>query len=313
MVMFNLACVPPEIWEEIFRLACTDGGYTGRTLALTSTSFRAYSLRVRFRTLAFTSLLHLPQFLDLLSRHGPARIEHLYLLFNNDPASGSYTGTPCNRVGYAAWRKTLSTRVKAYSTVVSLLRAAAPTLQTLCVVSPCAGGYLLRPPPYTFPVLEELSWMGGHSRVLLDQFLTPEDTDKAGAAAPAVLPVLKRVHCIAENAAYAGRVIAKYTAPASLSLTHLRISGIDRRASDVPNVLERILGVRARGAPERAVRERTGEEESRMPRLRRIIIHSAAPPQDRANEDLDGAWAELSTRIASIMDVCDGGREGVRE
>ncbi|KAL1940811.1 hypothetical protein VTO73DRAFT_7852 [Trametes versicolor] len=309
VTMFNLTCVPPEIWEEIFRLACTDGGYTGRSLALTSISFHTYSLRGRFRTLAFTSLPSLQQFLHLLSRHGPARIEHLYLSFTEVPSPGRHSprGKPdCN-----AWRKTAPLELEAYRTVVmSVLRAAAPTLRTLCMASRCSCGF--SGTGAEFQLLEELSWMGGHSATLLDQWLTPGAADSAGAAAPAVSPALKRVHCIAENGAYAGRVVAKYTALASPSLTHMRISGVDRRASDVPDVLERILGMRARQIPERAVGEKRKEEEPRMPRLRRIIVHSAAPPQDGANENIDGVWAELSARIANVLDACDGEGEGVR-
>lgn len=255
--MFNLTCIPPEIWEEIFKLACTDGGYTGRSLALTSTSFPAYSLRVRFRSLGFTSLQNLQRFLDLLSRHGPARIEHLYLSFTEVPSSRRHS--PRSRPDCAnGWRKTAPLELEAYrAAVLSVLRAAEPTLQTLsCLASQCSCGF--SGIGTEFPLLEELSWMGGHSPMLLDHSLTPSDADSAGIVAPAVFPVLQRVHCIAENVAYAGRVIAKLTALASSSLTHLRISALDRRASDVPDVLERILGVQARHTPEDAAGEGDG-------------------------------------------------------
>ncbi len=152
--------------------------------------------------------------------------------------------------------------------------------------------------------------MGAHSPLLLDP--PGADADSVGTAGRAVYPVFKRVHCIVENAAYAERVVAKLTALAALSLTHLCVSALDHRASDVPDVLERVMGVRARQVFGHAVGERLGEEEWRVPRLRRIIIHSAAPPQDGANEDIDGAWAELSTRIASVVDACNGGGEGIR-
>lgn len=153
--------------------------------------------------------------------------------------------------------------------------------------------------------------MGGHSPISLDHWLTPGNADSAGIAPPAIFSALKRVHCIVGNAAYAGRVITKFTALASSSLTHLRISALDRRASDVPGVLERVLEVQARRTPERAVGEGNGGgEELRMLRLRRIIIHSAASPQDA---NIDGVWTELSARIADVLvDACDGGGEGVR-
>ncbi|KDQ63974.1 hypothetical protein JAAARDRAFT_99488, partial [Jaapia argillacea MUCL 33604] len=43
---------PQEIWEYIFKLACVDGGTTGRSLSLVSKDFRVASQSARFHSVA---------------------------------------------------------------------------------------------------------------------------------------------------------------------------------------------------------------------------------------------------------------------
>ncbi|TFK89115.1 hypothetical protein K466DRAFT_487482, partial [Polyporus arcularius HHB13444] len=43
--------LPLEIWQHIFTHACTDGGYTGTSLALVNKFFYGASIPTRFRSL----------------------------------------------------------------------------------------------------------------------------------------------------------------------------------------------------------------------------------------------------------------------
>ncbi|OBZ70278.1 hypothetical protein A0H81_09707 [Grifola frondosa] len=78
--------VPLELWRNIFTLACTDGGFTGISLALVSKHFHAASLPVRLHSLALTSLRQVEGFLsfieaqqDVFASGGGLRVHHLLL------------------------------------------------------------------------------------------------------------------------------------------------------------------------------------------------------------------------------------------
>ena len=45
---------PPEIWHEIFALACTDTGLTGRSLSLVSKEFNEISGPLKYQSIAIT-------------------------------------------------------------------------------------------------------------------------------------------------------------------------------------------------------------------------------------------------------------------
>ncbi|OBZ66560.1 hypothetical protein A0H81_13473 [Grifola frondosa] len=89
--------VPLELWRKIFILACTDGGFTGISLALVSKPFHAASLPVRLHSLAFTSLRQVEGFLsfieaqrDVLASHGGPRIHHLLLKGAESPSPSPF-------------------------------------------------------------------------------------------------------------------------------------------------------------------------------------------------------------------------------
>ncbi|KAG7444345.1 uncharacterized protein BT62DRAFT_1077693, partial [Guyanagaster necrorhizus] len=46
----NASHIPCEIWLEIFKLACTDGGSTGRSLSLVSRVFYDLAKETRFHS-----------------------------------------------------------------------------------------------------------------------------------------------------------------------------------------------------------------------------------------------------------------------
>ena len=77
-----------ELWQQIITAACTDGGYTGRSLALTNKLFHAQSLSTRFHSLAFFSLARVEAFLAFLDNQPEEcrpEIQHLYLSFVDEP------------------------------------------------------------------------------------------------------------------------------------------------------------------------------------------------------------------------------------
>ncbi|KIM39546.1 hypothetical protein M413DRAFT_447026 [Hebeloma cylindrosporum] len=77
--------VPPEIWEQIFTLACTDSGRTGVSLSLVSTYFHHISRLCQYQSVALTRSKHIPLFRHALS-HAPVearRIKYLYVCCPN--------------------------------------------------------------------------------------------------------------------------------------------------------------------------------------------------------------------------------------
>ena len=57
---------PVEIWLHILALACTDGGYTGRSLCLVSRQMRDVVGPVRFRSVSILKKDHLHALLDCI-------------------------------------------------------------------------------------------------------------------------------------------------------------------------------------------------------------------------------------------------------
>ncbi|KDQ25928.1 hypothetical protein PLEOSDRAFT_1045324, partial [Pleurotus ostreatus PC15] len=62
---------PPEIWSDIFRLACTDGGETGRSLSLVSQACSECSRTFKLRSIALTGIRQLSRFVDMLQSIDP--------------------------------------------------------------------------------------------------------------------------------------------------------------------------------------------------------------------------------------------------
>ncbi|KAF4577058.1 F-box domain-containing protein [Pleurotus pulmonarius] len=80
---------PPEIWMEIFYLACTDGGNTGRALSLVSRACSECSRRSKFRSIALTGIRQLSTFVDVLQSLDPCyrNTENLFVSNYTMPTS----------------------------------------------------------------------------------------------------------------------------------------------------------------------------------------------------------------------------------
>lgn len=93
---------PPEIWEQIFIVACTDSGRTGLSLSLVSRYFRNVSRSCQYQSVSLTRSKHIPLFRRTLS-HAPLearRIKYLYVccpdvfLDVSDKEDSDYVASP---------------------------------------------------------------------------------------------------------------------------------------------------------------------------------------------------------------------------
>lgn len=80
--------LPLETLEQIFELACTDGGYTGHSLSLVSKGIRAAARTTRFHSISLIASPHRLQLFVALyrrecdpTRGDKPRIQHLYVAF----------------------------------------------------------------------------------------------------------------------------------------------------------------------------------------------------------------------------------------
>ena len=76
-------CCPPEIWHEIFALACTDTGSTGRSLSLVSKHFHDISGPFKYQSLAITQCRQLIAFARTFSQlpDFQKKIKYLFIHF----------------------------------------------------------------------------------------------------------------------------------------------------------------------------------------------------------------------------------------
>ena len=72
---------PPEIWENIFALACTDTGFTGRSLSLVSKQFNEISAPSKYQSIAITQWSQLVAFPQTFSQlpNFQKKIKYLFI------------------------------------------------------------------------------------------------------------------------------------------------------------------------------------------------------------------------------------------
>ncbi|OJT15465.1 hypothetical protein TRAPUB_7336 [Trametes pubescens] len=262
--MRDVTSIPTELWRSIVTIACTDGGFTGTSLALTSKFFHAQSRGLRFHSLALNSLRQLEgfcTFLQLQPQEGKPRIEHLYLSFFNVPqilrSDPKYAALRRGRsMEFDDWTTEVQARwnerlTAAWTTLITL---AATTLRTLCIVEED------EPLPLEFPCdlprLEELSWRG-----YIRAFRPPSLHGPRGSLRR--FPSLDRVHFVSGDS---DSVVAALAAAVPSSLTHLRISNVSDGDGKLPAALARALGLPPPQVPDET-----------LPHLRSVVIHAIPP------------------------------------
>ncbi|KAI0748414.1 hypothetical protein C8Q80DRAFT_737766 [Daedaleopsis nitida] len=242
-----------ELLTLISFYACTDGGRTGRSLALVSKRINYASRPARFYSVSLIeSATQIEQFLACYeaecarAEDNLPRVRHLCLSFfgkaletappEQVPAH-SPSSSPNSRAAFFAslqrrtqhWRNTQNNLDEQYNRVIpALVRAVAPDLYSLALVqAQWRSATVIR---CQFPRLEELTLVGGDPSFLPFSF--------APAGKP-IYPALKRLHhiCALVNKDIDFLQWAEH-AP---SLTHLRVSRMDYYPRVTVDTLEQVM------------------------------------------------------------------------
>lgn len=169
-----MGTLPLETLQQIFKLACTDGGYTGHALSLVSKGIRAAARAARFHSISLiASPHHLQLFVALYEREcDPAlgdkpRIQHLHVAFpvtEHEPQEGtSRNGTAVSYASISIANYPGPTTYEDYlSEAQTLFRLITPDLVTLVVQCgfSIAGDLDLPIIEHPFPQLLEVTFVG---------------------------------------------------------------------------------------------------------------------------------------------------------
>ncbi|KAF9448535.1 hypothetical protein P691DRAFT_639233, partial [Macrolepiota fuliginosa MF-IS2] len=186
---------PPELHSYICSLACTDDGYTARSLSRVSKYFAQITLPYLYQSLCIsepTRIRNLAKKLQTTPAH-QRRIHHLFI----SDASGE---------------RDLA------SSIISILTLSAPTLETLALVAPAplsSTSLIARLLRTRFPRLYELT-ISGH-------YPFP-------SSSPSCFPSLERLHLLGNRNPH-GLLNLGALESSMPALTHLRISGLSLAVS----------------------------------------------------------------------------------
>ncbi|KAF7770948.1 hypothetical protein Agabi119p4_6922 [Agaricus bisporus var. burnettii] len=158
--------VPAEIWGKIFELSCTDGGQTGRSLALVSTYIHAVSRPYQYLSVSITGKNAIAQFANLLAQDTECRRVKFLFMSTIDPspelrASSSCPEHPAEIPSISDVDATVrdpNGHCKTLNDMYRVLEFVAPSLRILHVVMDFHRQEIFL--PIQFPVLEELTMQG---------------------------------------------------------------------------------------------------------------------------------------------------------
>ncbi|EJF62244.1 hypothetical protein BD309DRAFT_971066 [Dichomitus squalens] len=254
-----------ELLEQIFLLACTDGGFTGCSLSLVSKHIRAVSRSSRFYSVALLSKSpkQVARFYDAFikerdaARHTLPKIRHLCL------ASAIREVTPLLELppfrndddllhikqllrqaeeSKEQLRAEMDAEMRQYHADVSkLIQLVAPDVYSLSLIH-ChrSGKPELRFEEQIefrgFPKLRELTIVGDHPK-----FVLSEDAARDGAA---LYPQLEHLHlALVSLTAYQSLDVLSWTSDAP-QLTHMRISNINYWPRTVLDALKKAFATK---------------------------------------------------------------------
>jgi len=131
---------PIEVWNHIFTFACTDNGFTGRTLSLVSRYIHDTSKSAKLQSLSVTKPQQIHGLARLIANTPPKyrRIRHLFIASPNDDGD-------------------------VLAAFLYIIGALAPTITTLHVHFPFYRRSLFLPGTATFPSLVELTLYGPYT------------------------------------------------------------------------------------------------------------------------------------------------------
>lgn len=239
-----------ELLERIFSYACSDGGYTGRSLSLVSRLVREVVRPIRFRSVALAGCTQMQSFLVCLekgrlrTRSLPA-VYHLFLstwadgeevvmvrngrasqrshLHCYQPATFAVTSQWC------AWMTLQEALDKKFSQLLPrLLQMVAPDLRTLSIVHSWEFGAIQL--PSTFPSLRDLTFYGPPPNF-------PGWCTEVLAPPPPCFPSLQHLHLVRWKVSI---VFWVYHAPQT---NYLRLSDLSSSASMLASELQCSLGL----------------------------------------------------------------------
>ena len=254
--------LPLELLEDIFVLACRDGGRTGCALSLVSAHIRAVSRAIRFHIICLSpsTPLRISKLLSCVEKERDAgrelgrvpKIKHLAVvpwgpcIHSSDEDSDSESSEEFQRAEPIA-RPTTADKDSYATDLTALLRLAAPDLETLCfanrVTAHCfptsialsdadcgTGG---------FPTLRELILVGSYPFV--------DSVDDSTAIA---MPRLGRLHLVIPRfgSQTTGMELSLWAKRAP-RLTHLRLSNVMGLPEGMDQVLSASLAPRPSPVP----------------------------------------------------------------
>lgn len=245
---------PPEICLEIFAFACTDDGYTGRSLSLVSTFFHDISQPVQLQSVAVYGANQMHAFACFLQDR-PPHLRKVHHLFVTDRERVEHPHQPHDTLEDEDADEFFDNM---HFFLTSILSDISTTLQTL-VLNLCVNYFITDAPllPVDLPMLLELTVHGGP---IEESFLRSCQAKR-----------LQRLH-----------IASHFQLPDDLgsclrrispSLTHLRISGVYGSGDygDLLDVLRGAVSVWSK----RAIPE--GEDQKWVGSLRKVIIGRCPP------------------------------------
>ena len=319
--MVDITTIPPELWQEIVTHACTDGGPTGKSLALSCKYLHMQSFSYRFHSLALSSLAQVEAFLAFVVPFTPdwkPPVHHLWLAFLNEPSPPPealkirYPFLP-RRSSPDMVRHFAADDARYTGAIGKLLQLVAPTLRSLYLLQN-SWQPLPRLPQCRLPVLDDLTVMGSVSALL--PLPPPHDAEhEPSRAAP--YPALRRFHTATFAAESRAEVLAHCGALSASPLTHLRVSGVSGADATTrfARSLARALGVllepaerQGAGAPGASGADTSAwREGAPLARVYSVVVQGGWSYGAESREDweaAEGHLLDLSEKMARAGVAC---------
>ncbi|GJE99623.1 hypothetical protein PsYK624_158940 [Phanerochaete sordida] len=267
-----------ETWLQIFTLACTDGGYTGRSLSLACQRMRAIVQPVHLQTVSLIDEEKLYAFVRALEVWSPpVTIRHLLIFTNPRVEEGEDTEEELDNKGAKEvevnYSKEQHTTAELQQSIDKVLAAAAPNVKTLVIQEP---RYSLFSAKLVFPALRDL---------------TINEADFDFSPNPSHFPSLRRMHISSYFAGHTGDFWLElaHFAP---GLTHLRLSGVTH-STDVPSFLQVLLHI----SSDNPLAVSPDPEASAIAEKLLALRHVVVQPLDYQNKGLCGTGRVMHRRM----------------
>jgi len=224
---------PPEVWEKIFSFACTDTGFTGRSLSLVSKYVHETSKSVKLQSIALRGYAQMLTFADLLEQTPPhlRRVRYLLVACRSWDMKIDYPPARKGECNFEerTWLEDLQMR-EGGSAFVNILKNVAPSLKILEVDLEYETARYARK-VISLPCLTDLT-THGHFPLLA----YPPHT-------PTLEPCrsLRRLHIKASSPGICWRDFLPHIASFAPALTHLCFSHLHQDSNFFPSDLKMAL------------------------------------------------------------------------